>query len=610
MLGFMTRIFSIRLFALAALLLAVCALNARAAPNAQAVDDLETPRLLGFSILNPNPLPGQQLQISYSAADASTLGGVAFFFVSPIGELVVAQASPVGPGQPPPATATLTIGSFAAAGTYTMIRATAGDQASHPNYVDCFSNGASPVASPGSTLPPTPPPICPVNMAASFTVVNANQDINLPTFTSNPVLPTGEFHVGDAVEVNFTASDGSGSGLSVVTFFYEALDAQNNILGSFAIGTTNQSLPLGKASAGVSLNWPTGRYRLTGAIIFDNLDQSLTYQVGGTTFRSPSGASGPNSHNFDFSVEFTVVNEQLDTTPPVLGSTITRTGPNAPAPGDTVSMSYSATDDLSGVFLVSFLFTGPANVVTFVSAFAPNAASGPATLTLGPNFVPGFYRLDSIFVKDIANNQAFYLRDGTVIAHPSFPTHPLGAQMVAADFTAVAASASDVTSISPDHAKAGGPTGFTLHVTGSGFTAQSKVAFGAGFASTTFISSTALDAEITAGMISGGARTVNVSVTTTAPPIAPTGATGTPLAASLPFELTATSTSDINRNGCVNGTDALALLRVLAGLPVATDGNCQVAAQTPTNTDADDDGFTDVRDALYIRKVVAGLLPQ
>ncbi|MBV8159481.1 MAG: hypothetical protein JO265_01020 [Acidimicrobiia bacterium] len=99
-----------------------------------------------------------------------------------------------------------------------------------------------------------------------------------------------------------------------------------------------------------------------------------------------------------------------DTTPPTLVS-FSRVTPSSVGPGQLVEVSYTATDDSSGVKNVLFHFTDPLGNDHVLTGWG----GGPTTLvqSITSSWVAGTYRLDEIDAVDWAGNQARYVAGAT-----------------------------------------------------------------------------------------------------------------------------------------------------------------------------------------------------
>ncbi|MDO3398204.1 hypothetical protein QWJ41_21010, partial [Nocardioides sp. SOB44] len=88
-------------------------------------------------------------------------------------------------------------------------------------------------------------------------------------------------------------------------------------------------------------------------------NEAYYFPAGGEVMKVPSGASGPTTHNFDFSTAtFEVTNPSADSTVPQVTS-FTMTSPTTLTPGDTVDMDYEVTDDSGVVTRLVFNYTDP-----------------------------------------------------------------------------------------------------------------------------------------------------------------------------------------------------------------------------------------------------------
>jgi hypothetical protein len=125
-----------------------------------------------------------------------------------------------------------------------------------------------------------------------------------------------------------------------------------------------------------------------------------------------------------------------DTTNPTLTSVTRTTATPVAAPG-TVSVSYVASDDSSGVGTVRGLYQTPTGG-TLVSP-ATTTATGSLTFTLSASAAPGTYLLAAIQVADKANpvNNVIYRRDGKITHMSGDSTGPTthSIAFAPADFT-------------------------------------------------------------------------------------------------------------------------------------------------------------------------------
>src|SRR5437763_1439288 len=101
-----------------------------------------------------------------------------------------------------------------------------------------------------------------------------------------------------------------------------------------------------------------------------------------------------------------------DTAGPAVSS-FTRTSPATINPGDTVSVSYSASD-ATGVATVVFHFT---DLLGVDHAVGGSGTTGPASVS-SADWPSGPFRLDSITATDTLGNQITYVAGGTTFKAP------------------------------------------------------------------------------------------------------------------------------------------------------------------------------------------------
>ena len=234
------------------------------------------------------------------------------------------------------------------------------------------------------------------------------------------------------VAVDYAAFD-MGTGVSAVLFIFAGSSGQE-----FQVKTGVPATDAGTAIGAIPAWAPSGAYTLEFISVWDNAENAFRYERDGQRVTHPSGAVG--SHAFDLAAaDFTVDNANGDAQAAVVSS-LARTSADTIAPGDEVTVGFEVSDDVSGVFSVSFAFTGPTG--NWLSAGAGDVSvwaplTGPAKGTVPGSTPAGPYRLTTVTVDDKAFNRTEYLRDGTTKLSPSLVSGPSSHTLdfAAADFT-------------------------------------------------------------------------------------------------------------------------------------------------------------------------------
>ena len=582
---------------------------------ATAAGDTVTPKLNSVALSSPGPFtPPDTISLSFDATDDQNVRYVVMAFTSPTGaDYAFSKFSFVTGGQvTPPVQRALVFDSlqqidfgFLPSGTYTLQYIDVSDWSSpQPNTLTCNRNGSAESSPAAATLPANPCPSTATLESLDFVIANPNGDSAAPQLTSI-TLPTGSYNPADSVALQVAASDGAGgSGIHSMGFSW------SNTLngGQFIVGSFNQAA--GTAQVLINANTPPGTYAFNGIILRDRLQNGLTYGADGTLTKVPLGISAPTPpHGFDMSATFTVVNPNADTATPVLSS-FTRTSPAVIGPGSNVNLDFGVTDAGSGLKDIMFEYDPPSGLPFVVFAQNGSGLDGNASTQLPPAYPPGNYFLALIRVIDEDGNEARYFRGGGTAGLPQGVTFPatqppgMAAMFAQADFVAGSAAGIDLESVFPRSAQANSGQTFLLTVTGSGFSELSAVFFGPARLSTLeLVGSTTIKAQVPGTLLNGAAGTISISVTN------PSGfaAAGSPSVTSLLFEITEFSAADVNADGCVEVSDALAIRQSIASIGV-TQVPCGPAGAA--NFDADRSGQPNSADALYVLKVIAGILPR
>jgi hypothetical protein len=195
---------------------------------------------------------------------------------------------------------------------------------------------------------------------------------------------------------------------------------------------------------------------------------------------------------------------------------------------------------------------------------------------------------DSVFSKLSSFNAVFQEGDWITATAIGWTPNLHGTSEFSACFEATGAPGLQITQLVPASMPAGS-LDFELKAQGSGFKVGDQIRWNGTPLTTNFTSTNELRATISPSTIGSTTGVVDIDVVST-----------NPAATSNEKQFTiARSSSDVNCDGTATAADALRVLEVLAGL--ATNG-------TSCLSDANQNSTTDIADANWIRREVAGLV--
>jgi len=237
--------------------------------------------------------------------------------------------------------------------------------------------------------------------------------------------------------VPFSAIDEGPSGLQEVGITYRLRGSDPNSLavmstfGGFWNGIGQTSVT--GAIVGTMTKWaPSGTYDVDTVDVVDRAGNRTTYRPGGTDYSEPAGTV---VDNFDWaSSSFTVNNPNQDVQPPHLTSL--GVFESTVAAGQPVVVTYTATDNLSGISTMAVEYEDPQGHTGWAEALGDVAAVGPATWLVPLSAIGGSYKVMMIDVQDNEGNSQMYM-GAAAGGGPSGGINP-----DAADFT--------VSAVSPD----------------------------------------------------------------------------------------------------------------------------------------------------------------
>ncbi|MCL2788962.1 MAG: fibronectin type III domain-containing protein [Micrococcales bacterium] len=379
-------------------------------PGAHAVD-AEAPVLTSYSIAGGTSSfrPGEVVQIHYTATDdaSTTLPYVAFYYTNPSGG--VAGSGISGYSMPLSGTLSLQIPTSWPLGAYTLQSVYLRDAVD--NWAQYHRDGTVTTGVAGVEGPGAP---------HSFDFGEADFALNgTPVDNEAPVLVsyalaggTSSFRPGENLQINFTATDDHATMLPYVSFSFAGPDD-----GGASLGVSGYNLPL---SASVSLTIPTsspaGQYTLESVYLRDSVDNSVFYFRDGTTTECVGGVTrpgAPHSHVLA-DADFSISGAPTDNQAPGLVSFVVSAGGGAVRPGETIHVSYVATDDTStSLPYVSFGFFDPAGLSGRSVSGYWVPLTGTLSLTIPASWPLGTYALRSIYLRDQVDNWVEFYRDGT-----------------------------------------------------------------------------------------------------------------------------------------------------------------------------------------------------
>ncbi len=247
-----------------------------------------------------------------------------------------------------------------------------------------------------------------LGLPTQFTVTGV-QDVTAPVLTALSFPSSVDVTGGPAtVTVSYSATDD----LSGVYYF--AINFQGP---SGGCGVGSYGYPGGGLSVSSSVSFqlgqfstPPGTYTVCNLLVQDAVGNPRYYAVADLTALS-------------FPTQFTVTGTQ-DTIPPVLTALSFPSAVDVSGGPATVTVDYSATDDLSGVYYFAINFQGPSGGCGVGSYGYPGgglSVSSSVSFQLGQfSTPPGTYTVCNLLVQDAVGNPRYYaVADLTAL---SFPT--------------------------------------------------------------------------------------------------------------------------------------------------------------------------------------------
>jgi hypothetical protein len=251
-----------------------------------------------------------------------------------------------------------------------------------------------------------------------LTTVLATSAILVPTSTASaadtetPVLTSfsvsaNEVTTGQQVTFSYVASDSAGE-LSRLRIEYSNF-GRTNIL------TFPGPLPLaGSVSFTVPDTWWNGTAYAMWVEVSDLEGNRLVNYRDGKSYRWPTGATGPSSHNVPFTAgDLIVSGSSADSTIPTLTS-ISVTG--VASPGQTISGHYKVTDLSGSLTSVVLSFRDPFQIERTLSASGagPFPLDGVVDLVIPATWPNGSYLLDRVRLADANGTTGDYIQGGRV----------------------------------------------------------------------------------------------------------------------------------------------------------------------------------------------------
>ena len=258
----------------------------------------------------------------------------------------------------------------------------------------------------------------------------------LPRWTRNAGFPTDVTLIGqpDLVPPTLTAfsfspaTANAKSSPAAVTFTFSASDDLSGVASAQVFVTSPSGKPI-QANASFS---PGRNVNGTAVVTFPSSSESGTWKVNQVVLQDVAGnvqlVSTAGLVKSGFPTDIVVIGS-ADTTPPNLTAfKLSPTSINTSGGPATVTATFSATDDLSGIALVQVFFTSPSGTQfqTASASFAcPTSLDGTAKATFPKFSETGKWKVTQVVVQDVAGNvQAVSLR-----AHASkLPNGPDGAR--------------------------------------------------------------------------------------------------------------------------------------------------------------------------------------
>jgi hypothetical protein len=225
--------------------------------------------------------------------------------------------------------------------------------------------------------------------SGTFTVINGNADIDAPLFKGISV-DKKEAAVGDNITVSLDVTDEK-SGISEVSVEYK------NLYGSYLWNEAEW-------------NPETNKYEFIIPVTAET--KAGTWTVSHISVRDNEGnyQGIDNGENIDLSSgEFTVMNDQVDSTPPQFhGISVSQ---KVGKPGDDIVISVDATDDDSGVYRVYINLIGyNGGHIDTRAYFNKITQKYEATIPISDTTLPGTWFVGGVEIYDNKNNELYLER--------------------------------------------------------------------------------------------------------------------------------------------------------------------------------------------------------
>lgn len=284
----------------------------------------------------------------------------------------------------------------------------------------------------------TPPPD--LDLTALDLVVGGSTEDQAVPILSSITVPTTTVAVGEVARATFTLAEEHPAGRLPRSSTYARF--ANGGGASFHVSLSE--LPDGSLSGTVPTTVPNGTYRLQFFHTRDAVGNQARYEADGSVTRTPSGATGPSTHNFAFAdLTITVTGSTVDATPPTF-TTLTYPQQYLPA-GGSGTISYQASDNRAVTALDVDYTAGNVSMSpegwtlhALPSAATPGTATGPV-----PEVSAGTWNATSVTVYDQAGNWSRYDSSGRVLCNVPCPaTHTVDLAAMAATVVAPPETAS------------------------------------------------------------------------------------------------------------------------------------------------------------------------
>ena len=280
--------------------------------------------------------------------------------------------------------------------------------------------GVAVVGAPVAQAETTPPVLDAVSTAAQGTVVRP----------------------GDTIAVSVSAHDSGGAHIGSWFVYFEGPHKTRFFVQSTINETGTDRIVDDVFSATIPRYLEAGEYHVSSVQVSDGQDNYSDYRADGQIWVDGVPV-GPQFLDLS-SIGFTVDNPGGDSGAPRLADLALSS--STVAAGDVAILSYTASDDLSGIRSVSFSFSDPAGHSFTLSGPAdPTLAGiGPAALAIPLAQAGGIYTLQSALVFDNADNMTMY-GNGATATQPTGLVQPTPLDLSAVALTVVQPGVADVT---------------------------------------------------------------------------------------------------------------------------------------------------------------------